>query len=43
MKMETKQALQEVIDKLLSPDFSADDADWTAHLITLAIENEGKL
>ena len=40
MKETTKQDLLKVIDKLLSPDFSADDADWTAHLIELAIESE---
>ena len=34
--------VREVIDKLYNPDFSANDADWIAHLIELAIEDEEK-
>ena len=42
MKEATKKHLREVIDKLYNPDFSANDADWIAHLIELAIEDEEK-
>lgn len=42
MKESTKETLLHVVNKLLSEEFSANDADWLAHLVELAIEDEEK-